>query len=163
MEDYLKKVCKEMDINLIYNNNKRKVLSAEIKEDQPLIRANKIFRFCPYFVSQAIIGYYVDPKNTNRYENIIKDYLNKDPAIENYKIYPSSSNFKEKVEEKLLYYEDKDNNQIVEFDIVSMKVKDIWGNEKVVDTNLGTINSDGEEYKSINIIVDNSKLLNGRE
>lgn len=156
MDNYLKTICTNLGIMLIYNSNKIKVLSAEIKNNIPLIRAHKIFRSCPYTVAKAAINYYIDTENRKKYEKILLEYLNKQINSNLFKIIPLDLDFKSKIVQTLPVIDTIDNNtSLIEFDIVCMSVKDFWGNEKKYDYN-EKITPKNDDFLELNIVINSN-------
>lgn len=73
MNSHLKSLCNNLNIELIYTDNKYTVLSNGSKNNIPVIRANKVFRNCPRNVAEAIIEYYFFLDNENL--NLVEEYL----------------------------------------------------------------------------------------
>lgn len=132
MIDYLKFICDSLGIQLFYNNNKMLVLSTDVKDDIPILRANKAFEFCPKLVANAIINYYIGEENKSTEEEKIIEYL--DGSIESvtFETYSDDSYFKEVVTknlntDKIEYNAD---SSLMEYEIVTIVSKDFSGNEK---------------------------------
>jgi len=125
MIDYLKFICDSLGIQLFYNNNKALVLSTDVKNDVPILRANKTFEFCPESVAKAIINYYIGEEDKNAEEEKFTEYLNGS-------FNSDDSYFKNKViknlnKEKVKMNED---SSLVEYEIVTLVSKDYFGNKK---------------------------------
>lgn len=130
MIDYLKLICDSLGIQLFYNNNKVLVLSTDVKNDVPILRANKAFEFCPESVAKAIINYYIGEEDKNAEEEKIVEYLNGSFDSVTLETYSDDSHFKEVAIKNLNKEKIYEDSSLVEYEIVTIVSKDFTGNEK---------------------------------
>ena len=97
MRDFLKELCKDLSINLIYeeNQNTDTVLSSKVIENTPTIRASKIFFECPKEIAQAVVGYCTGSKDSSQYLKQIESYLDENLITIEYIIEPPDEAFKQ--------------------------------------------------------------------
>jgi|GEM_PF-3653213 len=88
MVDNLKVKCEQMDIKLRYNYNKRKLLSAGFKNEQPIIRAHRIFRRASADVASAVVAYYTKKSAVKKNYKSIINYIEKNSQVNEYKVFP---------------------------------------------------------------------------
>jgi hypothetical protein len=132
MIDYLKLICDSLGIQLFYTNNKALVLSTDVKEDVPTLRAHKAFEFCPESVAKAVINYYIgDDDDKNTHEEKIIEYLKGDFDSITYESCDQTSYFKETIIKNInsekKYYEN--DPSLVECEIITIVSKDFFGKE----------------------------------
>jgi hypothetical protein len=155
MKDYLEKTCENLGIKLIFTNNKVVVLSAEIKNNQPIIRAHKVFKGCPYEVALALISYYSSENHIAKNEQILREYLVNNLISDTFKIRPVDMSFKKGIEKGIPSESTNiDNNpSLVEFCVSSMVVKDFWG-KKLQNASDNSINPSCNDILELDIVVD---------
>ncbi len=97
MRDFLKELCKDLSINLIYEENQNTdiVLSSKVMENTPTIRAGKIFFECPKEIAQAVVGYCTGSKDSSQYLKQIESYLDENLITIEYIIEPPDEAFKQ--------------------------------------------------------------------
>lgn len=95
MKDYLKELCDNLNIKLIYSNDDNIALSSGIDEAGLFIKTNHIFIRCPERIAKAIIWYYTDPRYESDCLKKITDYLNDNVVAAEYTIQSPDKNFKE--------------------------------------------------------------------
>lgn len=153
MNDYLGKMCLHLGIKLIYTNNKVLVLSAQIKDNIPIIRAHKLFKSCPQSIAQSVIGYFTESEGRNIHEQVLEKYLKENYTSSSFRLKPLNLDFKKKVVENIpIEVDPKDDSTLIELDITAMTVKDFWGNEKKHDFNSPLV-PDTDEVLELNIII----------
>lgn len=153
MDDYLRKMCTTLGVKLIYTNNKFLVLTAEIKDNVPVIRAHKIFKHCPQSVAQSVINYFTDSEGRSIHEKVIEEYLKQNFSSDTFSIEPLNLDFKNKVAENMPFEIDvNDDSMFKELDIADMIVKDVWGNEKKHDSNSPLV-PDSNEILELDVII----------
>lgn len=132
MIDYLKLICDSLGIQLFYNNNKVLVLSTDVKDDIPILKAHKVFEFCPETVAKAIINYYIGDEDKNVQEEKIIEYLKGNFNSVTYETYSEGSYFKEAIIKNMNFEEKglKVDSSLVECQIVTIISKDFFGNLK---------------------------------
>ncbi|SDY75098.1 hypothetical protein SAMN05660462_00820 [Proteiniborus ethanoligenes] len=133
MNSHLKSLCNNLNIELIYTDNKYTVLSNGSKNSIPVIRANKVFRNCPRNVAEAIIEYYFFLDNENL--NLVEEYLEQKNIL-SYKIkvpiqlsYPIESKAITKKSNKTIAESE------IEANISHIILKDFKGNKSYVKPN----------------------------
>lgn len=138
MKDYLKEYCESRQIGLIYVDTEPAILSAIIHESRPVIKASRIFSECPKEVAYAIINFYTDFKDQEKYLGVINDYAEDNLITVDYEIQTADEKFinsiksdikkGEKKEDPVKVLEDKSTSSLVEMDISSITKKDFQGN-----------------------------------
>lgn len=133
MNDQLKSLCNNLNVELIYTANKYTVLSNGIKNGLPVVRAHKTFKNCPKNVAEAIIEYYVflDTENLK----LIEEYLEQN-SIVNYKIkVPIQSAYS--IENKRITQKTNKTNRKseIEANISYIILKDFKGNKSYIKPN----------------------------
>lgn len=80
--NYLRELCKENNIKLIITKNKNFMLSGAIINNNPVLRANRIFLNCPKNVAKAVIDYYLKLMSFELiYNYVIANSSSKKPII----------------------------------------------------------------------------------
>lgn len=127
MEDFLRTICINNEIELMYTNNQKPILSSCLDfEGTRVITANNIFRNCSRNVAMAIVDYYENEKNKSESLNKIKDYLNTIFKDGSYMIDGITIDIKDepkkemKEVEKIEKAEDKKNKSLMELEIESI-------------------------------------------
>lgn len=132
MIDYLKLICDSLGVQLFYNNNKVLVLSTDVIDDIPILRAHKVFEFCPETVAKAIINYYIGEEDKNVQETKILEYIKGNFDSVTYETYSEGSYFKEAII-KIINSEKKEFSEdasLIECEIVTIISKDFFGKSK---------------------------------
>lgn len=130
MIDYLKLICDSLGIQLFYNNNNALVLSTDVKEDVPTLRAYKAFEFCPESVAKAIINYYVGEDDKKSHEEKIMEYLrgDLDPVI--FEVYDQNPFFRDAIINNINTEKNyEEDTSLVEYEIITIVSKDFFGKE----------------------------------
>jgi hypothetical protein len=155
MNDYLEKTCVNLGVKLIYTNNKVVVLSAEIKNNLPIIRAHKVFRGCPYEVALAVISYYSSENHIAENEQVLREYLLNNLMTDTFKIRPMDLSFKKGIEKGMPSESTNTGNNpsLVEFYVSSMIVKDFWGQE-LQNASDNSIKPSYNDILELDIVVD---------
>lgn len=129
LTDILKTLCKNLNIELLYTNNKITVLSCNYNDNHSSIRAHKIFKKCDEATAYAIINYYAKTEKREENLRIIKDYADKNFSSEVYKIALPDNEFCSRIlksTEPLSLKQNK-NTQLVELTISSITKKEFSG------------------------------------
>lgn len=129
MIDYLKNICVKNYIMLIYTNNKYSLLSSGLHNHIPIIRAQKIFRYCPEKIAKAIVYYYIGNDNDNKYLEMIKEYISGVLDLKEYKVAAPELSFLNCFN-KNTNIQNKKNSSIVETKISSITLHDFKGKSK---------------------------------
>lgn len=78
LEDFLRAICTNSEIELMYTNNQKPILSSYLDfEGTRIIVAHNVFRGCTKDLAMAVVDYYTNENNREENLNKIKDYLNK--------------------------------------------------------------------------------------
>jgi hypothetical protein len=74
--DYLKALCDEYGITLMYTDNDYTILSTTTSSsNRPVLKVYSYFKGCPQYIAQTIIDYYTSEIADNKYADQIYDYL----------------------------------------------------------------------------------------
>ena len=95
MVDHLKTKCEISKIHLRYNYNKRKLLSVEIRNNQPILRAQRMFQRAPEHVANAIINYY--KVGSREHLDMIISFITEISQLPNFNVVPPEDVFLEMV------------------------------------------------------------------
>ena len=154
MVNILENLCKKLNIKISYTNNKILILSCNSENNQPSIRAHKIFRECNENVAFAIIDYYTKAENRRANAKIIKDYADKELNFQLCKIAPPSDEFYDEVV-KTMSEVSKHNEKsvVIELSILSITKKDFYSNVYAVNPN-EPLNVSKDGILEVNITVD---------
>jgi len=153
MVNYLKELCKDLGVNLIFTNNKLTILSSTVHDNIPVLRVHKIFKKCPEKLAKSIVGYYSDFKHSNKHLITIENYINnKFPEME-YTIKPPDRSYKDLLS-KTVNLSDSNTikSPLVELDITFISQKDFWGNITDIDPDEG-ISPTEEDFLELDIVV----------
>jgi len=75
LTDFLKELCNEHGVRLVYTNNKITVLSATTPQGVPNLRVHRLFRECPREVAEAVFEHYVRGETTERVLSKLDRYV----------------------------------------------------------------------------------------
>jgi len=130
LNDYLKKYCTNLKINLVYTNNKHTVLSSTIQNGIPTLRVHNIFKSCPENIAKALIDYYTNFQENNSLLLIIENYIKEKLNSVQYKITPPNNHFKELFNKAVISPKanSSDKLSLIEYEITSITQKDLFGN-----------------------------------
>lgn len=154
MVNVLKNICENLNIKLVYTNNKFSILSCSVYDGIPLIRVHSLFKGCSEDIAKAIINYYTNAENTEVNLNIIKDYADEKFNIKSYKIMPPNSEFYDTVIKTLSPQknEESEKTNMIEYIISSMVKKNFCGEELEIKQN-DSIKIDEDDFIEINIVI----------
>ncbi|WP_352420395.1 hypothetical protein [Proteiniborus sp.] len=151
MKDYLKFLCSSLNIKLVYTNNKYTVLSNGTKDNIPVIRVHKMFKYCDESIAKAIIEYYVS--RNAEFLHLIEEYL-KQKGISKYKItkpvkfsYPTEN---DSLTENIGKSRTKSE---IEASIFNITLTDFKGNVSQIKPN-EAISPLNDDFYELDIIVD---------
>ncbi len=151
MKDYLKLLCSSFNIKLIYTDNKYTVLSNGIKDNIPVIRANKVFKHCNESIAIAIIEYYMSHDTNNLH--FLEEYL-KQKNILKYKIKsPIDSSYITENNAIAKKLDPSKNKSEIEASIFNITLTDFKGNVSQINPN-EVIRPVKDDVYELNIIVD---------
>jgi hypothetical protein len=155
MRDYLKELCDNVNINLIYTSNKLIVLSPIINNNVPSIRAHKLFKNCTDEVAKAIISYYSGIDSKGEAFRIIESYVQKNFDSSKFKITSSNDEFKSYFSKAVMSAEPvikNDDPYLMELEINKIRKVDFWGESMGIASN-GSISTSGSEMIELDIEV----------
>lgn len=152
MDNYLKKICIGLGIDMIYTNNKVIVLSADVKNGVPILRAHKVFKGCSYKVAQAVVGYYTEVERRIVHKVVIEEYLKKYYKGNEFKL--KKFNLKEYITSNMLVEDKHDVNDtsLEEFEVFYMTIKNFLGDEKKQEIS-SELSTTDNNLLELNIIV----------
>jgi RNase H-fold protein (predicted Holliday junction resolvase) len=128
--DYLRKLCVGLGIKLIYTSNKILMLSSQVKNGIPYIRAHKIFKTCPKSIAQVVVDYFVTLEGREKKEAILRAFIKNKLKRDKFTIKVNDKRFRTVVEQSMpKNMKNQDNNVLTEFTIDTIAVKDFWGND----------------------------------
>jgi hypothetical protein len=155
MKDYIKELCFNRNIRPVFTENKITILSNGSQNSIPVLRIHKIFKGCSKKTAQAIVNYYLDPENREKYIKQIQKLTTKKLGSGKYKITPLSDNFINAFILNNSFGEgDKDFRFILmERPIFSVTQKDFSGNHPTEITD-GIIKVQDDNLIELDIIVD---------
>lgn len=147
MKDFLRQICKEKGIKLVYTNNKYIILSTGLQKRIPTLRVHKIFKNCPKKIANSITDYLylqnidICIKNINR-------YAKKKFGSTSYKINPPSEKFS-----KALKTINNTNTSLGEYDILSINQR-IFFDETTSICKDGIISVPNDDVVELDITID---------
>ena len=151
MEGYLKELCLQFNIKLTYTNNKYTILSSGInKSGNPVIRVHKKLKDYPKIIDRAILGYYTDFENEDKYIKTIKEYVESQLKLVKYVIKEPNMEYKN------YWFQEKDSkslNEPVELNITSIIKKGFKSNPVELKQN-NTIRASKDNLVELDITVD---------
>lgn len=155
MKDYIKELCKELEINVVYTNNKRTVLSSSFQRDNPILRIHKIFKNCTKKIAEAVISYYTDQHNRNDNLDKIHTFLNTNFSSKDYKIIAPCNTLKINVNEETSpkALDKYKKTELAEFQIKKIIKDNFFGGESEISPD-EAIRSSSEDVVGLDIIVD---------
>lgn len=179
MNDYLREFCEAKNMGLMYRDSNTTVLSYEIDNDMIIIKASKIFEYCPREVAEAVVNYYAGSGYEQENMSVIKNYLSENLISTEYNIKPPDKalmaltennnvpaievedepqiNYMEEayVEKSAeQYVQDEDNEKpLTEIDISSMTIKNFWGKSLDIKPDKAFTASD-DDVVELDIVVD---------
>lgn len=172
MVDHLKEKCNQLKIKLLYNTNKRDLLSAAVIDEQPIVRANKIFRNAPEKTAQAVVDYYAKraeaSENLHRIYSFITEHIgdadyrvaprgeaflklfdrNKGPVVSNGKSQISEAAKKSGGQEA-----SEEAENMTEAEIKYILRTDFWGNKSSLKSE-DFINESNEDFIELDIVIE---------
>jgi hypothetical protein len=152
MIDNLKNFCAENHIQLVYTNNKYTILSSGFQNSTPMIRAQRFFKDCTEEIAKAIVYYYIDYKNKEKYLKLIDKYVKKEFKIDEYKINPPELNFLNYFKDNTSNHKEELSNSFIEANISSMIIRE-FGGEAVNINGRDSINVSDDSITEIDIII----------
>ena len=155
MSDILKNLCKNLNIELSYTNNKITILSCAFCNKRPSIRVHKIFKGCDDETAYAVVDYYMKAEKREDNFKIIKDYADKKFNSPKYKISPPNDKLINEFMNTIMFENPKQNEKsvLVEMNISSMTKKDFYGEECAVKLN-ETLKVNEDDILEVNIVLD---------
>jgi len=158
LNDYLKELCADLNIALVYTNNKLTILSCGVNNNKPIIRVHKMFKDTNKKIAKAIINYYTDYEQNDKHLKIIKNYIDKK--------YPSMKCKIKEPTEAFIEYLRRNVNQLKmdanynlstgELYISQITKKDFWGNRSSVKPK-ESISVADDEVLELEILVSPNK------
>lgn len=100
MADYLEELCKRWDIKLVYTGNKFVVLSCTTPQDEPNLRAHRLFRGCPKKVASAVLRWCIGT-GSQRDRELIEHYVRQDSDKDDFEIKEPDARFLALLDENL--------------------------------------------------------------
>lgn len=151
MKEFLMEQCQQLNIKLVNMNNKYTILSCGInKSGYPIIRVHQQLKNCPIFIDKAILGYYIDFENQDKYLKIIKNYVELQLKIDKYNIKAPNNEYKNYW---LSRKKESNPNKPVELNISSIIKKGYNKNTIKLNKN-DTISLSKDEMVELDITVD---------
>jgi hypothetical protein len=154
MKEHIKELCNSKKIKPVYTENKLTILSNGSQYGFPILRIHKIFKNCSKKTAQAIVNYYFDTENKEKYIMQIKMHAQKYLGAVGYRIAPMSDKF---IDALILNYDPgKENTDLqtilTEHTIFSMIQKDFGTNHSAITD--GIIKVQDNDMIELDIVVD---------
>jgi len=154
MIDFLIEGFNRYNVQVVYMNNKYRVLSCGVKNGVAVVRVHKMFKGGSKRIIDAIIGYYTDLQKNEEYIEAIKDYLNRYYENKDYEIKGPNEKFKRALINNIkpLNGKSSSNEEYIEYEIHSIKATDMSGESKIIDKG-DIIQPNSDDVMELDIVV----------